>query len=362
MALGLVIVVAWTSVGSPVAGSQSSQVPPQRAPQPGEQAREPEMPGMSPTEEADARGRLAKHDVAVAAALTEADVASHSRATVTGGRVEPVRPDLPQPTARPGGPTEARSPLPLSAGDNQVLACSGNCYQSDRVYLTDHPDDVYAIDYYVWLAIPQSLETNKCDGSGQTSGCFWFFAMTYYTDCGYCNSAIHIGPQRGDSLAGNAGANWRMNIDGYNNGSHVGGQSTTNLPVATWIRVRTWRTNSGRDSFAPYTPWATFGVWALWGGTDHYLGSVTIDGTTIANSNMFVEVYEANGQCSTDLERGYFDNPVYQRNGTWFGFAHATANYEANCTNTSWLVQGAPDFIRDERETTRVIANGAAIW
>jgi hypothetical protein len=376
MALGLVIAVTWTPIGSAVAGNPPLQQPPQRAqergytpPQQSGKAPEPEMAGMSAASAADARRRLAKHDAAVAAALTEADVASRTRATATDGTVKPVRPQLPPPAARPEGPMAARSVLPhlppaanLSGGKSKALACSGNCYQTDHVDLTDHPDDVYAVDYYVWLAIPQSLETNRCDGSSQSSGCFWFFAMQYDTDCSYCRSAIHIGPQRGDSLPGSAGANWRMNIDGYNNGVHVGGQSTVNLPVATWIRVRTWRTNTGTDPSAPYTPWATFGVWALWSGTDHYLGSVTIDGTTIAKSSMFAEVYEQNGQCSTDLERGYLADPAYQRNGTWYDFAHGTANYEANCTNTSWLVQGAPDFIRDERETTRVIPSGAAIW
>jgi hypothetical protein len=369
VAFGLVIAVAWTSIGSPAAGSRTSQQPSQGTqargyspPRPGEQAPELQMAGLSRTAERAARLRLAKHDAAVAAALTEADTAAAMRSTATG-KVESVRPDLPRPAAQPQGLVESRPLLPyLPQSANQLLACSGNCYQSDHVLLTDHPNDVYAVDYYVWLAIPQSQETNRCDGSSQASGCFWFFAMTYYTDCSYCNAGIHIGPQRGDSLAGSAGANWRMNIDGYNNGSHVGGQSATNLPTATWIRVRTWRTSSGTDASAPYTPWATFGVWALWGGTDRYLGSVTIDGTTIANSNMFVEVYEQNGQCSTDIERGYLDNPMYQRNGAWYGFAHATANYEANCANTSWRVQGAPDYIRNERETTRTIANGATIW
>lgn len=369
----LLLGVASGAAGAPTEAMET--IGPERAtvergyepPRPGEPEPRPEMPGLSPTEESAARRRLAEYDAAVAAALSRADEAARKQAQDSlPHEVVPVPPVLPPVLIGPNNPIIDNRPLPhLSTSESQtstMASCVGNCYQTDRVLLSDHPDDVYASDYLVWLAVPQGNETNKCDGSANASGCFWFYAMTYYTDCDYCNSAIHIGPQRGDSLAGSAGSQWRVNIDGYNDGSHVGGQSTVDLPVATWIRVRTWRVNHGMDSSAPYTPWATFGVWALANGTDTYLGEITIDGTNIASANMFAEVYEANGQCTTDLERGYLDNPTYHRGGSWYRFPSAIADYEVNCTNTSWLVEGAPDFIRDERETLRVVDQNEFIW
>ena len=209
----------------------------------------------------------------------------------------------------------------------------------------------------VWLARPQSNELNRCDGGAAVEGCFWFYAMQYFTNDH--NSGIHIGPQRGDSLAGLAGGNWRMNIDGYNDGQHVGGQSSVNLPTATWIRVRTWRITSGRDADGR---WARFGVWAQWSGTDRYLGSVTIDGTWITNSSMFTEVWEGDGQCSTDLEPGYLLRPTYQRKATFSTFRNAIVDYESNCPDTSWSVVGAPDFVSDARERARTIPGGAMAW
>lgn len=238
--------------------------------------------------------------------------------------------------------------------------CSGNCYQTDRLNLTDPGDDMYASEYWVWLAVPAENELNACDGPPHGSGCFWFYAINHSTNA--YNTGFHIGPQRGASLAGNAGANWRMNIDGYINGAHVGGQSSVNLPVATWIRVRTWRINSGRDAQAPYTPWATWGVWAMYNGNDHYLGSLTIDGNYMTNATLFSEIWEQDGQCVTDLERGYLGWPRYWRPGlTQRSFSSATANYEANCQNTSWEIVGN-EFVRDERNTNRTLQNGESVW
>jgi len=372
--LALVAALTGTTTGSAAAEVETFQATPQVPkqseyvpPAPGEPAPLPEMPGMSPAAARDARRKLAEYDAKVAAAMIEADNAYRSQARIPGAKVEPIAPKLPK-VERPDGPIADMLRLPDlqyavgPAGGSGRSALTSNT-QSDGVHLTDHPDDVYASDYQVWLAIPQSNETNKCDGSNYSSGCFWFYAMQYDTDCSYCSSAIHIGPQRGDNIAGNAGANWLMNIDGYNNGVHIGGQSTTILPVATWIRVRTWRLSSGTDPGYPETPWAIFGVWAMWGGNDHYLGHVKVNGTWIAHSGMFMELNEVNGPCSTDLERGYLLHPIYQRNGSWYGFLHGTASYDYTCDNTSWIVQGAPDFIRDERETTpRVIKRDDPIW
>ncbi|MDX1469083.1 MAG: hypothetical protein R3258_07055 [Acidimicrobiia bacterium] len=345
------------------------------APKPGEPEPELVFPGLSESEAEKAKLLTALYDKSVAEAMMEAD----RRYLELGDEsLEPIRPALPSASVERGLPAPVADSSALyrlpsggsdgdlervaadasqSSGQSTEGACSGNCYQTDGLHLSDHPDDVYASDYWVWLAVPQSNETNKCDLASHASACFWFYAMQYNMDC--CKSAIHIGPQRGSSLAGAAGSNWRMNIDGYNDGVHVGGQSSVNLPVATWIRVRTWRLSTGVSAG---TPWAQFGVWAMWGGVDTYLGSVTINGTWIAKSFMFAEIYEANGQCSTDLERGYLDNARYQRVGTgMLAFAQAVASYEENCANTSWHALGG-DFVRDERETPRVIPNGGIVW
>ncbi len=339
-------------------------------PKPGEAAPELVFPGLSASEAEAARAETAAYDTAVAEAMVAADL---TYARLGDASMDPISPSLPATNVDKGLNPNVTAPdiphLPVgdttrpgstSGGSEQTLAasaCSGNCYQTDSLSLTNYPNDVYASDYLVWLAVPQTNETNKCDSASNSSGCFWFYAMQYTMDC--CSSAIHIGPQRGTSLAGSAGSNWRMNIDGYNNGVHVGGQSSVNLPVATWIRVRTWRLTTGVSNG---TPWAQFGVWALWGGVDTYLGSVTINGTWIALSSMFVEVYEANGQCSTDLERGYFDNARYQRVGTgMLAFADAWAHYESNCSLTSWHKLGG-DFVRDERETPRIVVEGENVW
>lgn len=297
-----------------------------------------------------------------AAALAAADAAT----AAAGEGVAPVAARLPAAPLgiEPANPDPVREPphLAPALGDEQLTSgCVGNCYQSDRAYLTDYPNDVYAFDYYYWMRTPQNNETNRCDSSSHSSGCFWFTMGNHFMDC--CNSSMHTGPKRGSSASGVAGSNWRMNVSGYNNGQHIGGQGSINLPIGTWVRVRTWRTATGNDSWAPYTPWSTWGVWGLWGGTDRYMGSLTIDGHWFTSSVLAMEVYESNGQCATDFVGVYMDNPRYWSSSQGYrSFPGATADYEANCSNTSWSVIIAPDYIHDGREVTRVIADGAAIW
>ena len=241
--------------------------------------------------------------------------------------------------------------------------CSGNCYQTDRVDLANPTADLYAGEYWVWLAIPQTNETNRCDSTTASSGCFWFASTQYQMD--RIGSGMHIGPQRGSSMTGSTGSSWRMNIDGYIDGVHIGGQSSVNLPVATWMRVRTWRLSYGNAPFAPYTAWSTWGVWAYYNGQDHYLGSLTLDGHLINDSLGFMEVYEANGQCSTDLERTYFNDWRFWNTGySQHSYTQGNADYEDNCLTTSWEHPsgGMSDFLRDERETSRSIAPGALLW
>jgi hypothetical protein len=179
---------------------------------------------------------------------------------------------------------------------------------------------------------------------------------------GYSDSALHIGPQRGSSLAGNTGNKWRMNIDGYIDGAHIGGQSSVNLPTETWIRVRTWRQSYGNDASAPYAPWSTWGVWALYGGSDRYLGSVTIDGHLFSSSMLFSELYEANGPCATDLVIGSLDNPRFWNTSISQGaYSSATAEYQATCDNTTWE-QVSGDYVHDKRETNRIIGHQQIVW
>ncbi len=76
----------------------------------------------------------------------------------------------------------------------------------------------------------------------------------------------------------------------------------------------------------------------------------------------FMEVKENDGQCSTDLERGYFNNFRYWQGGaTNASFQNAWADYETNCDNTSWHALGG-DFVRDARETSRTIDDGVQVW
>lgn len=330
------------------------------------------FPGMTKAEAEKARADLAVFDAAESEAMMEADRLFARR---DDGSTEPIAPSGPEvPIGRGGKPDVSRVLPHLPPGESGSVSlqqggpssaaassCTGNCYQTDRIWLSDPSNTIYASEYQIWLAIPQNWEWNRCDSTTSPDGCFWFYAIQHNTDSN-TNAGFHIGPQRGSSLAGAAGANWRMNIDGYINGVHLGGQSSVNLPVATWIRVRTWRLGTGNDPFAPYTPWATWGVWAMWGGTDHYLGSLTIDGHYLVDGMLFSEVYESQQQCATDLERGYFNDAHYwDWSASQAAFADGWANYEANCSNTTWEHYGG-DFVKDERDTTRVVAEGTQLW
>lgn len=234
-------------------------------------------------------------------------------------------------------------------------------YQSDRVLLTDYPNDVYAIDFFYWMRTPQTNEWNKCDSTTSSNNCFWFAHMNNSTD--YSGSSIHSGPKRGSSASGESGSSWRVLVSGYVNGNHVGGQGPTNLPQGKWVRVRTWRIATGYDSWPPYTPWSTWGVWTEFSGQEPYQGSLTLDGHWFSGSYMASEIYEPSNPCSTDFVGVYMDNPRYWSASQGLrAFPHGTADYEATCSNTSWRVIGAPDFIHDGREVTRTIGHGVLIW
>lgn len=239
---------------------------------------------------------------------------------------------------------------PPSEGQ-QLLA---NNYHSDHVFLTNYPDDVYNVDYQYWMQTPRTNETNRCDGSSGPI-CFWF-AHKWSQVAGQ-QAGLHVGPQRGVSVAGDAGANWRMNIDGYINGSHVGGQSSMNLPVGKWVRVRVWKIGSGGGN-------SEWGVWAQWDNNDRYLGSLTLPGSWLAWSYLAMEVYEADGPCATDFNFVSFAYPLYRSASQGLrSYATGTANYEANCSNTSWSVINASQYyVRDTRQVARTVPQGAQLW
>ena len=161
-----------------------------------------------------------------------------------------------------------------------------------------------------------------------------------------------------------AGIAWalRMNIADYIDGVHIGGQSSVNLPATTWIRVRTWRLSHGYSAAPTYKPWSRWGVWALYGGSDRYLGSLTIDGHLFVDSMLFSEVYEDNGPCATDLVGGSFNDPRYWNTSVTQGvYSSATARYQDTCENTTWE-SISQDHVRDRRETQRIIYDGHVVW
>ena len=334
------------------------------------------FPGLSPDQAETARASLAELDLQAAAAAVAADQAYAALGDETAAPIPVNLPpanvvayevapnsDVELPRLAPGA-DDATSAAPTAGGQAAASACSGDsCYQSDRLLLSNPTVGLYASEYWVWLAIPQTNEWNKCDSTSASSSCFWFYAMQHIMDSGsYSNSGLHIGPQRGSSIAGNAGNQWRMNIDGYIDGVHIGTQSSVNLPTATWIRVRTWRISHGNDVSAPYAPWSRWDVWAMYGGSDRYLGSLTIDGHLFVDSMLFSEVKEANGPCETDLERGYLNDPRFWNASVSQGvYTSATAEYQDTCDNTTWESMSG-DYVRDERETGRIIDHGDIVW
>lgn len=250
-------------------------------------------------------------------------------------------------------PTPPPHEPPGEMSDAFTLAgCVGNCYQSDWAWWTDHPNDVYALDYWFWLRTPQNNE-GVCQGE---SGCFWFASNWTYTAA---DSGMHIGPRRGLSASGNTQGHWRTTISGYDQGTHVGGQSNVNLPLQKWVRARLWRTNHGTIGGRP---WANWGVWAMWDGNEQYLGSLTLTGHWMTNSQMFTELYETNGQCQTDFVQVYFNDGVYWSSSQGAkSFPDATAGYEPNCNNTSWASHGG-DYFSDGRERPRTIPHNNPIY
>lgn len=336
---------------------------------PGESGPALPFPGMTSIEADQERAVLAAQDQRDFAAAERADAVYRADPT----RGSPVDPNLEHgdsgeyPIHEGTAPDLPKLPPEYNGtnGHSTLASCMGNCYQTDRIDLANPAVGLFASEFWVWLAIPQAGESNRCDGSSHSGGCFWFAAMQYNTDSQTTATGFHIGPQRGVSIAGDAGSKWRMNIDGYIDGVHIGAQSPVNLPVATWIRVRTWRLDYGYDSWTPYTPWATWGVWAYYNGSDHYLGSLTLDGHLIDFSMVFQEVYEASLQCTTDLERTYFnDYRWWNTSASQRSYSLATAGYETNCANTSWErpYAGSGEFLRDERNTARSIGQGWLLW
>jgi len=350
--LGLALLLtAAGAVATPAEASSRPAPPEAQAPLvlPPDSRRRPDFDWLPAAERAEARRTLAAYDAKVAAAMRRADRAWTARGDK---RARPVRPDLPPLPAVAGVSGPSRD----TDGSRQLMAESPGYggYQSDGLHLTDHPNDVYASDYQIWLDAPQENEVNECDYEGYSFECFWFYAMQYDTTT--AGSAIHIGPVRGKDAGDST---WRMNVGGYNNGQPTGPKTTPapDLPAGKWIRVRTWRT-----AYTATT--GDFTVWAMWDGVDRQIATIRINGNAIAHSGFFSEIKEVDltAQCSTDLVRAYFNRPIVHRDGRQFTFPVATTKYDPYCGNTNWRLLAAPDFVVHEREVPRTTPNGATLW
>lgn len=176
------------------------------------------FPGLSPDQAETARASLAELDRQAAAAAVAADQAYAALGDPTA---DPIPVDLPPANFVPyevaphsdveiprlaASADSAANAAPTAGSQTTASACSGNCYQSDILNLSDPTVGLFASEYWVWLGIPQSNEWNKCDSTTAPSSCFWFYAMHHVMDSGsHSNSALHVGPQRGSSIAGDAG-------------------------------------------------------------------------------------------------------------------------------------------------------------
>lgn len=279
----------------------------------------------------------------------------------------PIDPNTPvgTPGSRAPGPTASARGGAAAAG-----ACSGNCYESNHaLYTFAFPAGTYAFDYWIWNGVPQSNETNGCDGAGDPS-CKWFIAGQYNMDVS--GAAFHVGPYRGQGNFGNAGGDWHINISGYNapgvglpTGAVCSSTAPTvcvrddEIPTAKWVRIRVWRLATTTHPL--YGVMSEWGVWAMWDGVDRQMGSnLWMRGTTIASGSEWVEIYESDDQCTTDFERTYFWGPQ-SFNNNWSTPTKATANYQNNCSNTTWHKHGGT-FIQNERQVLRTVPQGDTLW
>lgn len=375
MAVGFAIaaLLASTTTGVASAKTGDAEIPPSIDPV----TFEPEGPEIVGKEELFRTSpEMLAYDKAVAEAMVEADRLT-ADALKRDPKADPIPPDLPDVAFAASGEKTTIVPLPPNTApgpsneSSSRAACSGNCYQTDSTAPTANlPAGTYAFDYWMWLGNPQNNETNGCDGSG-SGNCFWFQASQY--DMDFAGAGFHVGPQRGSSIFGNAADDWHLSHSGYNapnSGSPTGAVCTTSslwwcvdddeIPTGTWVRVRVWRLAT---THTPGYGWSSkWGSWAQWGGTDHAIGTnLWMRGRTLVRAHQFMEVYETNGQCSTDFERTYFNDPRSLAGSTWTTQPHANANYESNCSNTTWHRFGG-EFVRDEREHFRDINQGGFLW
>lgn len=325
------------------------------------------------------------YDEQVAAAMREADRLT-ALALERDPSAVPVPPRLPRVAVASSGvrsdvvPRPPHVPPSPSSTNGSRESCSGNCYETDSTTPSEYlPSGTYAFDYWLWLGIPQDNESNGCDGGGNGS-CFWFQAAEYKMNAH--GAGFHVGPQRGASLFGNSGDRWYLSHSGYNapdSGSPVGEvcapgnlpspycANAPEIPTATWVRVRVWRTSTYHDQFS--TVYSRWDAWAMWGGVDRWIGrNLPMRGTTLTWANQFVEIYETDNQCVTDFERTYFNDPRSLVGSTWTTQPSAKAKYQDNCADqqetSTWERHGTwGAFFEDEREVTvRIIDAGDAIW
>jgi len=317
---------------------------------------------------------MVEYDRAVGEAMAEADRLT-AEALRRDPDARPIAPILPHIPVQADGKRLAVPPVqlvtPPAAGPQSRASCTGNCYQTDSTLITQNlPAGTYAFDYMMWMGTPQTNQSNRCDGSSGT-GCFWFQAAQYNMDA--AGAGFHVGPQRGASFFGDSEDDWHLSHSGYNaanSGLPTGAVCTTTapthcvddeIPMGTWVRIRVWRlSTSYNPTWGNMSKW---GSWAQWGGVDHQIGTnLWMRGTTLVWANQFVEIYEESNQCITDFERTYFNNPTsLSTSQGWTVQPDADANYQNNCSNTTWERLGG-EFIRNEREHNRVIGQGGFLW
>lgn len=312
---------------------------------------------LHPANEGDAGPDIYAHLGPEARANLKAyDEASAKASLANGEEVGDLGLPKPGPAVVPTCIPEVPHTPPAEDTTPNALLQAASGYQSDHALWSRAPSQLYAHDHWV-----------KIGGNANPGDGFWFGSnqlnMTNVTDPAgpTNNSAMHIGPRIGCSLGGCVTNHWYITVDGYNNGTFKGGLGVDMVPRNTWVRVRTWITSgSGTGSNSQ----STIGVWAMWDGTDHYQGDITLAGTSFSGATTFVEVYES-GQCTTSIPDMFFNDQVYHVAGssTPVPIASAAASYEANCSNTSWQsLASSNDYVKSVRNVSRTIAQGSLVW
>lgn len=260
-------------------------------------------------------------------------------------------------------PPDDFTPSPLEPGlDDLGLIAerrSSSLYHSHWLQLTPSTlsNGAWALEYWLYIDAPQNNETLNCDSG---PGCFWFSPIWFKSDGG---TGIHTGPMTGRSASGSSNGSWRLNVSGYTpGGTHFGDVVSPVIPLDEWVRIRVWHESTWLDPFPPYKEASRFGIWVLVNGHDINAKDVIVEGGEIVLADLFVEVYEVNGACDTDLTRVLIHNPSYWNQNGHFAFWRGNAMYGSECGDGTWLNLDGDDFVQSERDVQRVISNNAVVY